>query len=149
MYQKPYTCTEINVLLHFSDLRALILHCNNVRGPTFPKIQNHFNLRERSQNWHTILLSLSNSLYLYKFNRCIWVCEVYDCKWLPKTSNGKIFGFAGLKSLYCIILCQCHRPQFHILSFMFITFSACQFKQVWCWDVDQMLYFTIEKYKKC
>ena len=32
---------------------------------------------------------------------------------------------------------------------MFITFSASQFKQVWCWDVDQMLYFTLEKYKKC
>ena len=30
-----------------------------------------------------------------------------------------------------------------------ITFSACQFKQVWCWDVDQMLYFTLEKHKKC
>ena len=26
---------------------------------------------------------------------------------------------------------------------------ACQFKQVWCWDVDQMLYFTLEKHKKC
>ena len=24
MYQKPYTCTELNVLLHFSDLKALI-----------------------------------------------------------------------------------------------------------------------------
>ena len=32
---------------------------------------------------------------------------------------------------------------------MYITFSACQFKQVWCWDVDQMLYFTLEKHKKC
>ena len=50
MYQKPYSCTEINVLLHFSDLRALILQYNNVRGPTFPEIQKHFNLRERSQN---------------------------------------------------------------------------------------------------
>ena len=30
---------------------------------------------------------------------------------------------------------------------MYITFSACQFKQVWCWDVDQMLYFTLEKQK--
>ena len=49
MYQKPDTCTEINVLLHFSDLRALILRYNNVRGPTFPVIQKHFNLRERSQ----------------------------------------------------------------------------------------------------
>ena len=48
MYQKPYTCTEINVLLHFSDLRALILRNNDVRGPTFPEIQKHFNLRERS-----------------------------------------------------------------------------------------------------
>ena len=50
MYQKPYTCTEINVLLHFSDLSALILRYNNVRGPTFPEIQKHFNLRERSQS---------------------------------------------------------------------------------------------------
>ena len=50
MYQKLYTSTEINVLLHFSDLRALILRYNNVRGPTFPEIQKHFNLRERSQS---------------------------------------------------------------------------------------------------
>ena len=35
MYQKPYTCIKINVLLHFSDLRALILRYNKVRGPTF------------------------------------------------------------------------------------------------------------------
>ena len=41
MYQKPYTCTEINVLLHFSDLKALILQYNDVRGPTFPEIQKH------------------------------------------------------------------------------------------------------------
>ena len=53
MLQKPYTCIEINVLLHFSDLRALILQYNNVREPTFPEIQKHFNLRERSQSWHT------------------------------------------------------------------------------------------------
>ena len=31
--------------------------------------------------------------------------------------------------------------------FMYITFSACQSKQVWCWNVDQMLYFTLEKHK--
>ena len=30
---------------------------------------------------------------------------------------------------------------------MYITFSACQFKQVWCWDVDLILYFTLEKKK--
>ena len=47
LYQKPYTCIEINVWLYFSDLRALILQYNNVRGPTFPEIQKHFNLRER------------------------------------------------------------------------------------------------------
>ena len=46
--QKPYTCTAINVLLHFSDLRSLILQYNNVRGPTFPETQKHFNLREQS-----------------------------------------------------------------------------------------------------
>ena len=34
-------------------------------------------------------------------------------------------------------------------TYVYITFSACQFKQVWCWDVDQMLYFTLEKHKKC
>ena len=62
MYQKPYTCTELNVLLHFSDLRALILLYNNMQGPTFPEIQKNFNLRKRSQSWHTMLLSLSNSL---------------------------------------------------------------------------------------
>ena len=32
---------------------------------------------------------------------------------------------------------------------MYITFSARQFKQVWRWDVDQMLYFTLEKHKTC
>ena len=69
MYQKPYTCTEINVLLHFSDLWALILQYNNVRGPTFPEIQKRFNLRERSQSWHTLRLSLGNLLQLYEFNR--------------------------------------------------------------------------------
>ena len=69
----------------------------------------------------------------------IWVCEVYDCRWLLKTFISNIFGFAVLKSLYCIILCQCHHLPLHILSFMYITFSACQFKQVWCWGVDQML----------
>ena len=31
---------------------------------------------------------------------------------------------------------------------MYTTFFACQFMQVWCWDVDQMLYFTLEKPKK-
>ena len=66
---KAIHCIEIKVLLHFSDLRALILQYNNVWGPTFPHIQKHFNLRERSQSWLTILLSLSNSLYLYEFNR--------------------------------------------------------------------------------
>ena len=52
MYQKPYTCIEINVLLHFSDLRALIQQYNNVRKPTFSEIQKHFNLREQSHSWH-------------------------------------------------------------------------------------------------
>ena len=42
MYQKPYTCTEINVLLHLPDLRALILRYNNVRGPTFPGNHPHY-----------------------------------------------------------------------------------------------------------
>ena len=32
---------------------------------------------------------------------------------------------------------------------MYIAFSACQFTQVWFWDVGQMLYFTVEKQKKC
>ena len=148
MYQKSYTCTEINVLLRFSDLRTLILRYNNVRGPTFPEIQKHFNLRERSQSWHAILLSLSNSLYLYEFNRYLGLWSL----WLQmtfKTFISKILGFAVLKSLYCIILCQCHHPPLHILYFMHITFSACQFKQVWCWGINQMLYFTLEKHKKC
>ena len=61
----------------------------------------------------------------------------------------KIFGFAVLKLLYCLILCQCYHPPLHILSFMYIIFSAWQFKEVWCWDVDQMLYFALEKHKKC
>ena len=66
-----------------------------------------------------------------------------------KLLSVKYLGFAVLKSLYCIILRQCHHPLLHILSFMYITFSAGQFKQVWCWYVDQMLYFTLEKHKKC
>ena len=61
----------------------------------------------------------------------------------------KIFGIAVLKLLYCIILGQCHHPPLHELSFMYITFSARQFKQVWSWDIDQMLYFTLKKHKKC
>ena len=32
---------------------------------------------------------------------------------------------------------------------MYIALSARQFKQVWCWDVDQMLHFTLKKHKKC
>ena len=79
----------------------------------------------------------------------IWVCEVYDCRRLLETFISKIFGFAVLKSFYCVILCQCHHPPHHILSFMHITFSACQFQQVWCWNVDQMLYFALETHKKC
>ena len=38
MYQKSYTCTEINALFNFSDLRALILQYSNVRGLTFPEL---------------------------------------------------------------------------------------------------------------
>ena len=77
----------------------------------------------------------------------IWVCEVYDCRRLLKTFISKIFGFVVLKSLYCIILCQCHHPPTSH-TFIYITFFACHFKPVWCWDVDQMLYFTLEKHKK-
>ena len=79
----------------------------------------------------------------------IRVREVDDCRRLLKTFISKIFGFAVLKSLYCIILWQCLHPPLHILSFMYIAFSTSQFKQVWCWDVDQMLYFTLEKHRKC
>ena len=53
----------------------------------------------------------------------IWVCEVYDCRRLLKTFISKIFGFAVLKLLYCIILCQCHHIPLHILSFMYITLT--------------------------
>ena len=66
-----------------------------------------------------------------------------------KLLSVKRLDLSVLKSLYCIILRQCHHSPPHILSFMYITFSAFQFKQVWCWDVDQMLYFTLEKHKKC
>ena len=127
MYQKPYTCTEINVFLHFSDLRALILRYNNVPGPTFPEIQQH----STSENgvkvdyyYHYVTHSTCMSLV------GIWVCEVYDCRCRLKTFISKIFGFAVLKLLYCIILHQCRHPPLHIISFMYITFSACQFKQV-------------------
>ena len=47
----------------------------------------------------------------------IWVCEDYDCRWLLKTFISKIFGFAVLKSLQCIILCQCHHSPLHIWYF--------------------------------
>ena len=39
-----------------------------------------------------------------------------------KLLSVKYLGFAVLKSLYCIILCQSHHPPLHILSFMYITF---------------------------
>ena len=67
----------------------------------------------------------------------------------------KLLSVKHLDLQYCIKvvilynIVQCHRPPIHILSFIYITFSAFQFKQVWRWDVDQMLYFTLEKYKKC
>ena len=32
---------------------------------------------------------------------------------------------------------------------MYITLPAGQFKQILGWDVDQMLYFKLEKHKKC
>ena len=74
MYQKPYTCTEINVLLHFSDLRALILQYNNVRGPIFPEFQKHLFLTVlyyyHYQVPHSICMSLIG----------IWICQVYDCR---------------------------------------------------------------------
>ena len=35
-------------------MRTLILRCNNVREPAFPQIEKHFNLRKRSQSWHTV-----------------------------------------------------------------------------------------------
>ena len=83
MYQKElYLCTEINVFLHFSYLRALILRYSNVWGPTFSEIQKHFNFRERSQSWHTILLLLSNSLNLYEFNGYLGLWSL----WLQMTS---------------------------------------------------------------
>ena len=150
MYQKPYTCTELNVLLHFSDLKALInfYGITIYEGPHFQTSKSILTSKSGVKvdilyyhHWvtHSVCMNLIG----------IWVCEVHDCRWLLKTFISKIFGFAVLKSLYCIILCQCHHPPFHILTFMYIAFSTCQFKQVWCWDVDQTLYFTLEKHKKC
>ena len=49
----------------------------------------------------------------------IWVCEVYNCRRLLKTFISKIFGFAVLKLLYCVILRQRHHTPLHILSFMY------------------------------
>ena len=69
------------------------------------------------QSWYTLLLSLGNSLYLFEFNRYLGLWS----EWLQMTSSNfyisEIFGFAVLKLLYCIILCQCHHPPLHILSF--------------------------------
>ena len=62
---------------------------------------------------------LTHSICMSLFG--IWVCEVYDCRWLFKTFISKIFGFAVLKSLHCIILCQCLHPPLHILSFICIS----------------------------
>ena len=70
MYQKLYTCTEINILLHFCDLRALILQYNNVRGPTFPE-----KLKALVFN-RTILLSFSNSLMHQSINQSIIIAYV-------------------------------------------------------------------------
>ena len=38
-------------------------------------------------------------------------------------------------------------PISHTYFHVYIAFSTCQFKQVWCWDVDQTLYFTLDKHK--
>ena len=73
MYQKPYTYTEINVLLHFSDLRALSLQYINVQGPTFPEFQKHL--------FSTVLYyyhQVTHSIYISLIG--IWVCQVYDCR---------------------------------------------------------------------
>ena len=48
----------------------------------------------------------------------IWICEVYNCRWLLKTFISKIFGFAVLRSLYYIILYQCHHPPLRIGYFL-------------------------------
>ena len=37
--------------------------------------------------------------------------------------------------------------QSNLPTTVYITFFAGQFKQVWYWDVDQMLYFTLKRYK--
>ena len=153
MYQKPYTCTKINVLLHFSDLRAIILQYNNLRGPIFPEIQKLFNLRKRSQSWHTILLLISNSLYLCEFNRYLGLWSL----WLQMTSlkllSVKYFWICSIKVIILyntrIVLMSSYSTSHTVLSFMYITCSAGQFNQIWCWDVDQMLYFTLKKHKKC
>ena len=61
MYQKPYTCTKINVLLHFSDLRALILQCNNQRWSQGHKArgqgQGHKKIRGQGQPFRGQTLS--------------------------------------------------------------------------------------------
>ena len=145
MYQKPYTCTEINVLSHFSDLRALILQYNNVRVSTFPEIQKHFNPRERSQSGNTILLSLSTSLYLYEFNKVFgFVKSMIADDFL------KLLSVQYLDLLFILynIVSMSSSPNSHTFFHVY-QFSAYQFKQVWCWDIDQMLHFTLEKHKKC
>ena len=70
MYQKPYTRTEINLLLHFSDMKALILRfkqCTRAHISRDPKAFQP--QRAESKLTYVALLSLSNSLYLYEFNR--------------------------------------------------------------------------------
>ena len=49
---KSHTLAPKLTFYYISDLRALILRYryNNVRGPTFPEIQKHFNFRERGQS---------------------------------------------------------------------------------------------------
>ena len=61
-----------------------------------------------------------------------------------KTFNSKICGFAVLKSLYCIILCQCHHPHFtYFLScisrFLLVNLSKLV---LGCWSN------ALEKHKK-
>ena len=103
--------------------------------------------------------------FFFLENSCTCVLRPWPCPraFLSLASRGSVLGKAvpGLGFFLCPwpwplalsprlhLWWQWHHPPLHMLSFLYITFSTCQFKQVWCWDVDEMLYFTLDKHKKC
>ena len=108
------------------------------------------------RNWLDDSPPLSNSLCLYEFNRylgmwSLWLQILSVKDFLKLLSVGHNIWICSIKVIisYNIVSMSAFPLHIPILSFNYITFSACQFKQVRRLDVDQMLHFTLEKHKKC